>query len=93
MVRGQAEINLGYGTVLMIPCRNNDDGRYGLIFRSREPSGDVTEKEMEAVNKAIDNGDFDAILTFKSPKNIDKLIEILQIVKDEIESELEKKDD
>lgn len=92
MVHGQAEVNFGYGTVLMIPCHNDDDGRYGLAFRSREP-GDVTEKEMEVVEKAINSGDIDVILTFKSPENIENLVDMLQAIKEGMESEMAKQEE
>lgn len=92
MVRGQAEVNFGYGTVLMLPCRNNEDGRYGLIFRSREP-GDLTEQELKAAEETINNGDIDVILTFKSLESLDKLIKMLQTMKLDIESSAEKQED
>lgn len=86
MVRGQAEVNLGNDTVLMIPCWN-DDGRCGLVFRSREP-GDVTEKELDAAEQAVISGDVDVVLAFKSPESIDKLIDTLQSLKGYMESKM-----
>lgn len=83
MVHGKAEVDLGYDTVFMMPCHNDDDGIYGLVFRSREP-GEVTEKEYEEVGKAVNSGDIDVILTFKTPESFDKLINILQALRDDM---------
>ena len=92
MVHGQAEVNFGYNTVLMLPCHNTDDGKRGIIFRSREP-GDVTEKELEAAAETINNGNIDVIFTFKSPESFDKLINMLQRIRDDMESELKQQED